>query len=138
MTLGAGTFIPYAKFALPRSYLAGIWFQFNAGSSVVWSGGHAAITDVGGVVTAGVTLYANAFPWNSNFYTLDYWIIESWYKVAPSPTEIPLPFALTYYRDPDDDFPYLLYQPFSVVGTGNYKFLLPGAPSDYWGPNYNP
>lgn len=136
MTLGAGSYIPHAKFAFPRSYLAGVWFQFNPGSSVVWTDNFAAVTDVGGVITAGIEIAPEAFAWSSNCYTLDFLITQSWYKIAPSPVEIPLPFALIWYTDPDTVIPYVVYQPFSAENTGNYKHLLPGAPDDYWGPKY--
>lgn len=136
MTLGPGTYHPGGQFAFPRSYLAGVWFQFNAGSSVVWTDNFAAVTDVGGVVTAGIEIAPEAFVWSSNCYTLDFLITQSWYKVAPSPTEIPLPFALTWFIDPDTTWPYVVYQPFSAIGTGDFKHTLPSTPDDYWGPKY--
>ena len=137
MTLGAGTYFPHAGFAFPRSYLAGVWIVLNPGSSVTWTDNFALAADVGGTVTAGIEIAENIFPWSSNAYTLDHLITQSWYKVAPSPTEIPLPFNLTWFTDPVSTFPYVVYEPFGETNTGNFKHLLPFAPADYWGPHFD-
>lgn len=134
MVLGAGTFVPRAKFAFPRSYLYGIWFSFDTGSVVNWTDNTADFIAPGGTVTGRVTFAPEFWAWSSNCYTLDFAIIESWYAVFPSPTQNPLPFALTYYSDPLNGRPYLVYNPFSAVGTADFKHAAPPAPSDYWRP----
>jgi len=137
VTLGSGSYIPGAKFASPRSYLAGIWFNFNPGSTVVWTDNFAHVTDAGGVVTAGVRFAPEFFVWSSNVYSLDFMVIESWYKVAPSPSEIPLPFLLQFYQDPVAKIPYIFYSPFSSPPAADYKHFLPFGPPDYWGPHFD-
>lgn len=136
MTLGAGTFYPSAKYSMPRSYVFGVWLSFDAGSSVVWSGNEVSFVDPSGTVSGKISLLPEFFAWNSNVYTLDFLIIESWYSVAPSPTEIPLPFSLQPYRDPLDGKPYIVYAPFGITGSSAFKHALPPAPPSYWRPQW--
>jgi len=132
MTLGAGSFYPDPKFAFPRAYIYGIWLSFDLGSVVIWDENRVDFTAPGGVVTGAIVFETRFWEWSSNAYTLDFAIVESWYKVSPSPAEIPLPFALTYYTDPGNALPYLVYEPFSTGGSGAFKHVMPSAPGGYW------
>lgn len=132
MVLGAGNFIPQAKFALPRSYIYGVWFSFDTGSVVNWSANVADFAGPGGTVIGRVTFAPEIWAWSSNAYTLDYMIVESWYSIVPNPTQNPLPFALRQYFDPLNGRPYLLYEPFSTSGSAAFKHAMPPAPPDYY------
>lgn len=132
MTLGPVTGIPQNKFAMPRSYIYGVWFSFDTGSVVNWSDNVADFIAPGGTVTGRVTFAPEVWVWSSNAYTLDYLVIESWYAVFPSPTENPLPFNLRLYFDPLNGRPYLLYEPFGAAGSAAFKHAMPPAPPDYW------
>lgn len=134
MTLGTGTFYPGGRFAFPRSYIYGIWLSFNNTASVNWTDNRVTFSDSGGVVTGAIRFVPEFWSWSSNRYTMDYLIDESWYAIAPDPTEVPLPFALIYYIDPLNGRPYFVYQPFSTPGTGEFKHAAPPAPPGYWLP----
>jgi len=134
VVLGAGTFVPGGKFAFPRSYLRGIWLSFDTPAIVNWLGSTVNFADSATPVVTGRISFAPAFwTWTSNRYTLDFTIIESWYSFNAGVTQIPLPFALTWYYD-DDMSTYLVYNPFSAVGTGAFKHDMPPAPPGYWNP----
>lgn len=137
MTLGAGTFVPNGRFAITRPYLRGIWLSFDTGAIVTWTDNSVAFADGPvPVVTGRITFLEEFWEWSSNRYTLDHVIIESWYSFNGGVTEIPLPFALTWYTDTDGS-PYLVYNPFSAVGTGAFKHDMPPTPpSWYWQPNW--
>lgn len=132
MTLGAGIFVPSPKFAIPRPYLRGIWLSFDTPAIVNWTDNSVDFADSAVPVVRGrITFAPNFWVWSSNRYTLDYVVIESWYAFAPFTTEIPLPFALTWYYDVNLST-YLVYNPFSAVGTGAFKHDMPAAPPTYW------
>lgn len=134
MVLGSGTFIPNAKFAVPRSYLRGIWLSFDTPAIVSWSDNAVNFADSAmPVVTGRIAFLPEFWAWNSNRYTLDFTIIESWYSFNGGVTQIPLPYCLTWYHD-NDMSTYLVYGPFCAVGTGAFKHDMPPAPPDYWQP----
>lgn len=134
MTLGAGTFVPQGQFNFPRSYVAGVWLSFDTGSLVSWFTNRVTFLDPSHTVFGTILFAPEFWDWSSNVYSMDFLILESWYSFPPSPVEIPLPFRLIYYLDPLDNVPYFVYQPFSAIGTGAFKHLLPPAPPTYWRP----
>lgn len=136
MVLGAGTFVPGARFALPRSYWYGVWLSFNSDAVVSWVGNEVTFLDPPSGVTGLIGFEPRAWSWSSNCYTLDFLIVESWYRVPPSPTQNPLPFVLTYFVDPSDGKPYMVYSPFGAVGTGAFKHQAPPPPPGYWRPHW--
>ena len=134
MTLGAGTFVPNGQFAIPRPYLRGVWLSFDTPAIVAWTGNTVNFADgLMPVVVGRISFFNNFWNWSSNSYTLDHLVIESWYSFNGGITEIPLPFALTWYTDTDLST-YLVYNPFSAVGTGAFKHDMPEAPPGYWRP----
>lgn len=134
MVLGAGTFIPSGQFAFPRSYLRGIWLSFDTPAIVNWTYNRVTFADsVTPVVTGAISIFYNAWAWSSNRYTVDHMVTESWYSFDNGVTKIPLPFALTWFLDSDFST-WLVYNPFSALGTGAFKHDMPAAPPSYWRP----
>jgi len=136
VTLGVGTFFPQGQFAAPRSYYYGVWLSFDTGSVVNWTDNRADFQAPGGVVTGAVVFHERFWEWSSNKWTLDHMLVESWYAVAPSPTEIPLPYNLQFYTEPSLTRTYLLYEPFGAPGSAAFKHAMPPAPPDYWMPPF--
>lgn len=137
MTLGAGLFYPQAKSTFPRSYVAGISFYFNSNAVITQADNEFSFLDPPSGVTGKVTLAPEFFPWSSNAYTIDFTIIESWYAFPPGTPQLPMTFALQLTFDPFDNKPYLTFLPFNTIGTGIFRFLLPFAPPDYYGPRWD-
>jgi hypothetical protein len=130
---GVGSYPQGAKYSFLRSYV----YKF-------------AISDTGITVTQVAntfTLHAAALPsytftvripgnfyvWNSNFYTLDYVILDSYYVISPSPTQIPLDFALIMVHANGSHPNYLQYCPSGILATPIFGTLV-SQPANYWTP----
>lgn len=132
--IGAGSYSPGGRFAFPRSYIRGVAVQIVAG----------VINRVANVWTLqnppDPTLYtfvldARFYQWNSNRWTLDYMVYESYYQPGGVGALVPMPFLLTYYINPANKSPYVIFSPFSSPGGLTY-FDLPTAPGGYWLPRW--
>jgi hypothetical protein len=71
--------------------------------------------------------------WNSNVYTLDFIITESWYKAGGVGAETPLPFSLSYVPCPPSKRPSLEYAFFGLIGDPE-TFTLPVQPPNWYSP----
>jgi len=83
-------------------------------------------------VTFTIKYADNFLPWSSNRWTLDFIIEQSYYKVAPSPTENPMDFTLRYYWSQLALAPAIQFIPFSLGFTQHHFFPLVQASVPYW------
>jgi hypothetical protein len=133
MTLGVGSYSPSPRFAFPRSYIRGIAVNVTA-NDVALTDNIVTFSDPSNPnVTFQFRIWSHVYAWTTNRYTLDFVIDESFYKVAPSPTENPMPFSLTYYQ-PEPGMTYLAFQPFGIIFPDTHFFDLPTNITNYWLP----
>jgi len=135
MPLGTGTFLPSAKYVLPRAYFRGIAFRFDPGAIV---NAHVGYWD--GYSSAAMTLYfrvtmrSTIYPWSNNRYTLDNVIVDNYTRSPPTTGPLlPFNFQLTTVWRPNFGW-YIRFAP-GGLGSVMHWFDLPPAPSDYWKPS---
>lgn len=129
--LGVGSYIPAPKFAFPRSYLRGIRLAFNSDAVIVWAGAQVDFLDPPSGVDGRIIFDPRLIVWSSNSYSLDFCVIESWFRIPPSPSQLPLDFTLEWFDQPSFGR-YIVFEPFGSVGSGTFLHDLPGAPPSYW------
>lgn len=125
MPLPYGSYSPLASFAFTRSYVAGIAFSFDTGSSINQFGNQFTALSPGGDTFVAIDVADYIYAPSSNHYTLDYVITNSIYRNPPTGPDNPLPFLLAYWIDPADGYPWLVYAPFSTPGSTLFKFAFP-------------
>lgn len=135
MTIGNGVFTPQGQFAFPRSYLWGFSVRINLDG--VQDGRFFRFgTGAPGTQLFTIAWKLKAFTWNSNRYTLDYVIEQSFYQNLPDMTEHPMDYGLAYYAAADTARPVLVFFPFNLPFVDDHFFALPPAPPDYWLPPF--
>lgn len=133
MTIGAGTFVPAARFGFPRSYIYD-FHVFRNGDTIVQSANTFVVTDATNPnLTATFRIDPRFFVWSSNSWTLDYVLIDSYYQNFPGDTPHPLPYNLIYKVEQDTGRS-ALYLGWSGFLVDPQRFPLPAQPSDYWLP----
>ncbi len=136
MTIGVGTYAPFPKFRFIRSYIKGVVVRIDT-PVFNYSDGLIEFRDGTNVNRwYRMQMRSGCWQWNSNAYSLDFVITESYFVTNPSPTQTAMPFRLEWYTSPVDKAPYLLITPYSLAFT-NYRYVtLPPAPSGYWLPPF--
>lgn len=132
MTLGSGVYFPSAKFWTIRAYLKNIYIRVDAPDTTFTSGGWS-FTDPGNPnVHFRVVYDPEWLAWSSNKRTLDQIITESYYTVFPSPTQIPMPFALNYDASIISPVPSLEFVPFNLPFVARHEYVLESTLDPYW------
>jgi hypothetical protein len=130
---GTGAYPQGAKYTFPRSYV----YRFaisDTGITVVQVANTFTLTaPTLPAYTFTVRIPGNFYVWNSNQYTLDYVILESYYVVSPSPDKIPLDFALIMVFPNGAHANYLQYCPSGILATPIFGSLV-SQPDNYWLP----
>jgi len=129
---------PSGQFNLPRSYV------FDIRVYVQHTLSHAYMTD--NIITvdyspvpnflAVIVLAPNFMPWSSNSYSLDYIIQDSYYRINPDPTHIPLDIQVGWASSSQT-----LRSAINIVldlGVDIFTFPLAAAPPGYWLPTSLP
>jgi hypothetical protein len=133
LTIGTGTFIPHAKFAVPRSYvylidIPSYGYTFSS-TGPTWFL-HAPFPDL----TFATMVVDNDFwVWNSNGRTLDHILTELWYKLNGVGAEIPLDYTLGYRVNALHKLP-SLYLDWAGIARLEHYFPTPPQPPSYWLP----
>ena len=134
MTPGAGTFLPSAVFALPRSYFYRICIATYTGETVSGSGPTWLIHAAPPVTTfIAMEIQSNIFNWSSNSYRIADIMKDFHAQTPPSIVQTPLPYTLSYGLDPIHHEPALLVEWFGLSPTFVVKDI-PRQPADYWLP----
>ncbi|HSS99947.1 MAG TPA: hypothetical protein VLK33_23090 [Terriglobales bacterium] len=131
MTIGTGTFLPWGRFSIPRSYVAGV-VNYDAGFTLTQDVNKFAL-DFHPTYTSVYhwTFSLKFWLWSSNVWTLDHIITESYYVNLPDPTQIPLNFGLYWQRSGSDNRPRLHFLP-NLSAVSPRTVLLPTYPPGYW------
>lgn len=126
---------PSNKFAFPRSYLK--QFCIIATSGDVEQSDDQFTVWFDRLIGYGVTfiLQPNILPWNSNRYTLDYFVYDLWWHAFFDGVHHPDSYtaAMTWRGTPKRP---TLSITLSSGGTVETFFPLLPAPSDYWLPDF--
>lgn len=133
MTIGAGTFLPQARFAFPRSFIYD-FYVFRNGDTVVQTANKFVVTDTANpLLTATFVMALKFYAWTSNGWTMDHVIVESYYQNTPGGTQFALPYNLIFKLDPVT-LKNSLYLGWSGLTSDPQLCHLPQQPSDYWLP----
>lgn len=135
MTLGAGTFVPGGRFSFPRSYVPQFLVNVDTDTFVVALHACAFLDPNNHNFSFHIILDPRFYEWSSNKWTLDHVVLESYYVISPDPTEIPMPFVLSFHTY-GAGAQALIFQPFGINFIENRKVPLPPPPSDYWTPGF--
>lgn len=134
-TIGAGFFSPSAKFAAPRAYWAAIklgWVanSFDQNENVLIGGGSF-------IPPTRWVLHVNPkfWDWNSNGYTLDHIVCESYYERLLTFERLAAPYSVQFFLDPDTDLPGLLIANADAIPLYFNRYDLPDPTSPYWLPD---
>lgn len=132
-TRGTGVYVPGIDFHFPRSFITDVVIARN-GTNVTQ---HDNVFDLDLLPLSPAifrcTFHPNFWFWNSNDWTIDYVITESWYKPTGVGPEVPLNFLLTWSRYPAGTPSTLFWIPSSSF-VDPQRFTLPPPPSNYWSP----
>lgn len=132
--IGGQTIVPQPKFAFPRSYIWGLsiqWTDFYLAGSIPLIEARRP-SDNYHYFT--LEIDERFYDWNSNRWTLDYFLTDAWYTSPPSPTHIPLPVNIEITHWPFFNYrPTINISPFGL-GVDFHALQLPPAPSTYWTP----
>jgi len=128
---------PSKPFAFPRSYVKG--FQIHdEGTSLTISG-----SEIWSNIP-GIPGYRNVYeirpvvlPWSSNRYTLNYVVLNCWWRTNASPSQHPQAYAVDYIYDPIDKAFWIRIRNPAVVGIRKILTAPPPAPG-YWLPSWFP
>jgi len=134
MTIGTGTFLPSAWFALPRSYIYRLCLAQYLGNTWAGAGPTYILSAVPPDPTFAVLEVESTFyAWSSDTWALPRIVKNFYYEVPPSIVQHPVDFSLKYGMDPLTFEPALLLEWFT--GTPLYFVSkLPPAPPSYWAP----
>lgn len=133
MPIGPGTYPQGAKFSLVRS-----WIKNFVISDILLPGGNTGNVFIFFPATDPlrsyhITLQPNAWAWNSNFYTLDFWVKDSYRVLLATGAIDPMPFTLLYMPPTPTTAATVAYRPFNTF-TPDYVTTLPPATQPYWLP----
>jgi hypothetical protein len=133
--IGTGFFSHGGKFAFPRSYIQTLRIGWVVND----------ITQADNVFTGGgtfvpptawkVVVRPQLFDWNSNCYTLDFVVCESYYLRLLTGEKIPAPWAIVFQNNPTTFNPELLIYNPDGSPTFQIDATYPPAPPGYWLPS---
>lgn len=133
MVIGTGTFVPGGRFAFPRSYINDFYVCRN-GDTIAQTGAKFVVTDTFNPnLTATFVMLLQMFVWNTNTYTMDHVIVESYYQNTIGGDKFPLPYNLNYSIDPANGRSRLILG-WSGFMTDPQKMSFPPQQADYWLP----
>jgi len=134
MTIGTGSFVPNATFALSRSYLYRFCIATYLGNTCSGAGPTYIISAVPPDPTfAVIEIDPLFYTWSSNTWQLEKIVKEFYYEVPPSIVRHPVDFTLSYGLDPTHHEPALLFEWFTTPPTF-FSSHLPQQPLGYWLP----
>jgi len=134
-TIGTGFYNPGAGFAAPRSFYKAIklgWVanSFSQNENVLFGGG-SFIPPTRWVLH----IDPKFWNWNSNGYTLDHIVCESYYERLLTFERFAAPFSVQFFVDTTTDLPGLLISNADAIPLYFNRFVLPAADGGYWIPD---
>jgi len=126
---------PNKRFALTRSYVRGIQIQ-DEGTTITQVGSET-WSNIPGIPGYRIVyeIRPAVLPWSSNRYTLDFVILNCWWRTNAQPQIHPQTYSVDYVIDSVDKLPYIRIRNPSVVGIKKL-FVNPPAPPGYWYPPF--
>jgi hypothetical protein len=130
---GNGNFSPSADFHFPRSFITDV-VVFDNGVNYSQSGNIFTLDLApSNPIVFTLAFQPNFWSWNSNDWTIDYVILDSYYKLTPSSPPVALDYSLRWGRSPAGTVS-TLFLGLGPAPSGPHRVTLAGAPSSYWSP----